>query len=160
MLNLFTLGITQTSLALHSLTRSFLVSKENKSTMDTEDLIKQIIQCAYNVRTKLSAGFLESVYRNALLIELHENGLKADNEVPITVHYNNIIVGDFRADIVVENAVIIELKATQHLSSVHEAQLVNYLTATDIEHGLLINFGSEKIEIKRKYKTYKNTKLQ
>ena len=126
--------------------------------MDVEKLIKQVVQCAYNVRMKLSAGFLESVYRNALLIELCDNGLKAEKEVPIIVHYNDIIVGEFRADIVVENSVIIELKATQHLSPTHEAQLVNYLTATDIEHGLLINFGADKIEIKRKYKTYKNTK--
>ena len=126
--------------------------------MDVEELIKQVIQCAYNVRMKLSAGFLECVYRNALLIELCDNSLKADKEVPIDVHYNDIVVGEFRADIIVENSVIIELKATQHLLPTHEAQLVNYLTATDIEHGLLINFGSEKIEIKRKYKTYKNTK--
>ena len=131
--------------------------------MNIEDLVKQIVQCAYNVRTKLSAGFLESVYLNALLIELHVNGLKADKEVPIIVYYNNYnnhIVGEFRADIIVENAVIIELKATQHLSITNEAQLVNYLTATDIEHGLLINFGSEKIEIKRKFKTFKSTNQQ
>ena len=128
--------------------------------MNIEELIKQIIQCAYKVRTKLSAGFLESVYLNALLIELHDNGLKAEKEVPITVHYNNHIVGEFRADIIVENAVIIELKATQHLSITNEAQLVNYLTATDIEHGLLINFGGEKIEIKRKFRTFKNANQQ
>ena len=127
--------------------------------MDIEELITRIIQCAYNVRMKLSAGFLESVYKNALLIELEENGLSAETEVPINVYYNNVIVGEFRADIVVENAVVIELKATQHLTPIHEAQLVNYLTATGIEHGLLINFGSEKIEIKRKYKIFKNTKL-
>ena len=126
--------------------------------MNIEDLIKLIVQCAYNVRMKLSAGFLESVYLNALLIELHDNGLNADKEVPIIVHYNNHIVGEFRADIIVEKSVIIELKAMQHLTQTHEAQLVNYLTATNIEHGLLINFGSEKIEIKRKYKTFKNTK--
>ena len=125
--------------------------------MNIEELIKQVIQCAYNVRMKLSAGFLESVYLNALLIELHDNGLKANKEVPIIVNYKNHTVGEFRADIVVENSVIIELKATQHLTPTHEAQLVNYLTATNIEHGLLINFGSEKIEIKRKYKTFKNT---
>ena len=123
--------------------------------MDIEDLIKQIVQCAYNVRMQLSAGFLESVYQNALIIELKENGLNAETEVPINVYYNNVVVGEFRADIVVENAVVIELKATQHLTPIHEAQLVNYLTATNIEHGLLINFGSDKIEIKRKYKTFK-----
>lgn len=69
----------------------YLMSK--KQNMNIEDLIKLIVQCAYNVRTKLSAGFLESVYLNALLIELHDNGLKADKEVPITVHYNSHIVG-------------------------------------------------------------------
>ena len=123
--------------------------------MNVEGLIKLIVQCAYNVRMQLSAGFLESVYQNALIIELKENGLNAKTEVPINVYYNNVVVGEFRADIVVENAVVIELKATQHLTPIHEAQLVNYLTATNIEHGLLINFGSEKIEIKRKYKTFK-----
>lgn len=128
--------------------------------MNIEELIKQIVQCAYNVRTKLSAGFLESVYLNALLIELHDNGLKAEKEVPITVHYNNHIVGEFRADIIVEKTVVVELKAVQQLTTAHEAQLVNYLTATNIEHGLLINFGSEKIEIKRKFKTFKSTNQQ
>ena len=123
--------------------------------MNIEDLIKLIVQCAYNVRMQLSAGFLESVYQNALLIELKENGLSAETEVPINVYYNNVIVGEFRADIVVKNSVVIELKAAQHLMPIHEAQLVNYLTATGLEHGLLINFGSEKIEIKRKYKTFK-----
>ena len=125
--------------------------------MNIEDLIKQIVQCAYNVRTKLSAGYLESVYLNALLIELNVNGLKAEKEVPIIVYYNNHIVGEFRADIIVENSVIIELKSVQHLTTAHEAQLVNYLTATNIEHGLLINLGGEKIEIKRKFRTFKNT---
>ena len=128
--------------------------------MNIEELIKQIVQCAYNVRTKLSAGFLESVYLNALLIELHDNGLKAEKEVPITAHYNNHIVGEFRADIIVEKTVVVELKAVQQLTTAHEAQLVNYLTATNIEHGLLINFGSEKIEIKRKFKTFKSTNQQ
>ena len=126
--------------------------------MDIEGLITRIIQCAYNVRMNLSAGFLESVYQNALLIELKENGLNAETEVPINVYYNNVIVGEFRADIVVEDAVVIELKATLHLTPIHEAQLVNYLTATKIEHGLLINFGSEKLEVKRKYRIFKNTK--
>ena len=126
--------------------------------MDIEKLIKLIIQCTYNVRMKLSAGFLESVYQNALFVELENNGLKVKKETPINVYYNNVIVGEFRADIVVDNRVLIELKAVQHLTTVHEAQLVNYLTATGFEHGLLINFGSDKIEIKRKYKTFKNTK--
>ena len=122
--------------------------------MDSNDLIKKIIQCAYNVRTQLSAGYLESIYKKALLIELRENGLSAEEEYPITVFYNNIVVGEFRADIIVNNEVIIELKAVQNLHPIHEAQLVNYLTATNIDNGLLINYGSDKLEIKRKYRTY------
>ncbi|WP_294478000.1 GxxExxY protein [uncultured Bacteroides sp.] len=123
--------------------------------MEIEDLIKTIIQCAYNVRTHLAAGFLETVYQKALVIELKEKGIDAEAEFPISVYYKNIIVGEFRADIIVEKKVIIELKAVQHLSSIHETQLVNYLTATNTDHGLLINFGGEHIEIKRKFKEYK-----
>ena len=125
--------------------------------MDSEILIKKIIQCAYNVRTQLPAGFLESVYQKALLIELEKNGVPATAEAPISVYYDNLIVGEYRADIIVENQIIIELKAIQKLSPIHEAQLVNYLTATRIDYGLLINFGGEQIEIKRKYRTYKKT---
>ena len=125
--------------------------------MDTEILIKKVVQCAYNVRTQLSAGFLESVYQKALLIELEKNGISAIAEAPIDVYYDDCIVGEYRADIIVEDEIIIELKAIQKLSPIHEAQLVNYLTATRIDYGLLINFGGEQIEIKRKYRTYKKT---
>lgn len=123
--------------------------------MNIEELITQIIQCAYNVRLQLSAGFLESVYRKALMIELDKCCVYAEEECPIDVYYDDMVVGEFRADIVVENLIIIELKAVQHLSSIHEAQLVNYLSATNMDYGLLINFGGERIEIKRKYRTYK-----
>ena len=88
--------------------------------MKTEDLIKVIIQCAYNVRTHLAAGFLESVYQKALLIELREKGIHADSETPINVYYKDEIVGEFRADIIVEGEIIIELKAVQHLLSIHD----------------------------------------
>ena len=108
--------------------------------MEIESLIKAIIQCAYNVRTHLAAGFLENVYQKALMIELKKKG----------------IVGEFRADIIVEGEIIIELKAVQHLLPIHETQLVNYLTATNTDHGLLINFGGERIEIKRKFREYKH----
>lgn len=124
--------------------------------MEIEGLIKTIIQCAYNVRVNLAAGFLETVYQKALVIELKEKGIHADTETPINVYYKNEIVGEFRADIIVENKVIIELKAVQHLIPIHETQLVNYLTATNKDHGLLINFGGECIEIKRKYREYKH----
>ncbi|MEE1233426.1 MAG: GxxExxY protein [Phocaeicola sp.] len=125
--------------------------------MEIEELIKTIIQCAYNVRIHLSAGFLESVYQKALMIELQEKGIHAEVEKPIEVYYKDKIVGDFRADIIVEDLIILELKAVQQLMPIHETQLVNYLTATHIDHGLLINFGSERIQIKRKFREYKHS---
>ena len=125
--------------------------------MEIEELIKTIIQCAYNVRIHLSAGFLESVYQKALMIELQEKGIHAEVEKPIDVYYKDKIVGDFRADIIVEDLIILELKAVQQLMPIHETQLVYYLTATHIDHGLLINFGSERIQIKRKFREYKHS---
>lgn len=125
--------------------------------MEIEELIKTIIQCAYNVRIHLSAGFLESVYQKALIIELQEKSIHAEVEKPIDVYYKDKIVGDFRADIIVEDLIILELKAVQQLMPIHETQLVNYLTATHIDHGLLINFGSERIQIKRKFREYKHS---
>jgi len=125
--------------------------------MEIEELIKTIIQYAYNVRIHLSAGFLESVYQKALMIELQEKGIHAEVEKPIEVYYKDKIVGDFRADIIVEDLIILELKAVQQLMPIHETQLVNYLTATHIDHGLLINFGSERIQIKRKFREYKHS---
>lgn len=124
--------------------------------MELESLVKKVIQSAYNVRLQLPAGFLESVYQKALLIELEKNGISAKGEVPINVYYDECVVGEFRADIVIENKIIVELKAVQNLSLIHEAQLVNYLTATKIDCGLLINFGGERIEIKRKFRTYRH----
>lgn len=124
--------------------------------MEIENLIKTIVQCAYDVKVHLAAGFLEAVYQKALVIELKEKGIHADTETPVNVYYKNEIVGEFRADIIVEGDIIIELKAVQHLLPIHETQLVNYLTATHIDHGLLINFGGERIEIKRKFREYKH----
>lgn len=123
--------------------------------MDIEELIRCIIQSTYNVRVMLGAGFLESVYQKALMIELKENGIHVETEIPINVYYKNEVIGEFRADILVEESVIIELKAVQNLNRMHEAQLVNYLTATNINNGLLINFGGEQLEIKRKYRQYR-----
>lgn len=124
--------------------------------MDTEQLIRQVIQCIYNVRHKLPAGFLEIVYRNALYIELKKNQLPVETEVPIEIYYDDIVVGNYRADMIVGGRIIIEIKAVQALCQAHEVQLVNYLTATKIDNGLLVNFGGERIEIKRKYRLYKN----
>ena len=124
--------------------------------MDTEQLIRQVIQCIYNVRHKLPAGFLGIVYRNALYIELKKNQLPVETEGPIEIYYDDIVVGDYRADMIVGDRIIIEIKAVQALCQAHEVQLVNYLTATKIDNGLLVNFGGETIEIRRKYRLYRN----
>lgn len=123
--------------------------------MDVEDTIKRIIRCAYTVRKALPPEFLEKVYKNALFIELRDNGIMVDTEVPMDVLYKGRVVGSYRADMVVGKQIIVELKAIQHLAMEHEVQLVNYLNALNIDNGLLINFGGEKIEIKRKYKQYR-----
>lgn len=124
--------------------------------MDTEQLIRHVIQCIYNVWHKLPAGFLEIVYRNALYIELKKNQLPVETEVPIEIYYDDIVVGNYRADMIVGDRIIIEIKAIQALCQAHEVQLVNYLTATKIDNGLLVNFGGETIEIRRKYRLYRN----
>ena len=123
--------------------------------MNTEEVIKLIINKAYEVRSHLVAGYLESVYKKALLIELREAGLKVEDEVEMPVRYKGHIIGDFRADIVVEGCVIIELKAVAQLLPAHAIQLVNYLSVAGVDNGLLINFGAaERLEIKRKYRVY------
>lgn len=123
--------------------------------MNIEELIKLIINKAYEVRSHLVAGYLESVYKKALLIELREAGLKVEDEVEMPVRYKGHIIGDFRADIVVEGCVIIELKAVAQLLPAHAIQLVNYLSVAGVDNGLLINFGAaERLEIKRKYRVY------
>lgn len=118
------------------------------------DLTDQIISCFYAVYNKLGYGFLEKVYERSLCIELRNRGLKVNSQYPINVYYENEIVGEYYADIIVNDQVIIELKAIERLSEVHSNQLVNYLKATDKEIGLLLNFGV-KPEIKRKIYTNK-----
>ena len=130
--------------------------KENKP-MDVEKIVSSVIDCAYKVRHELMNGYLESVYENALMLELRNCGINAENQVPLKVLYKGVVVGEYRIDILVENCLIVEIKAVSDINSAHEAQLVNYLTATNIDNGLLINFGSEKLEVKRKYRVYKDT---
>lgn len=117
--------------------------------MKHEDLTSKIIACAYKVHNTLGFGFLETVYQNALLIELLKAGLQTEKEKEIQVYYDAQLVGGYLADIIVEDKVILELKSVKDLHPAHEAQLVNYLKATGIEVGLLINFG-ESVAIKRK----------
>ena len=114
------------------------------------ELTEIIINCAFEVHKVLGAGFLEKVYQNALIEELKLRYLKAESQRAITVSYKGINVGEYFADIVVEDVIIIELKALDKLNDIHELQLKNYLNATGMEVGLLINFG-KSVEIKRKY---------
>ena len=117
--------------------------------MDINELTYQINGAIFEVNRVLGAGFLEKVYENALLIELIDRGLKAENQIPIKVQYKGKEVGEYYADIVVEKQVILELKALDSLQKIHEAQLLNYLKATGYKIGLLVNFTHPKAEIKR-----------
>jgi GxxExxY protein len=113
------------------------------------ELSSKVIKAFYHVYNKLGYGFLEKVYENAMLIELKKSGLFAEKQKPIKVYYDNELVGEYFADIVVNNCLIIELKAMENLCPEHEAQLVNYLKATEIEVGLLLNFGKEPQQKRR-----------
>ena len=117
--------------------------------MDINDITYKIRAAIFEVNRILGAGFLEKVYENALLVELRLRGLKAENQVPIKVNYKGTEVGEYFADIIVENQVILELKAVDSLQSIHEAQLLNYLKATEDKIGLLVNFTHPTAEIKR-----------
>jgi GxxExxY protein len=114
-----------------------------------QNITEQIIRCFYEVYGRLGYGFLEKVYEHSLMIELGRAGLHAKNQHPMQVLYKGEVVGDYLADILVEQAVVVELKAVEVLVQEHEAQLINYLKATNIEVGLLLNFG-KRPEIRRK----------
>ena len=147
--------------------------------MEYKDVTETIIGCAYRVYNKMGFGFLESVYQKCLLIELRKTGLNTKSEKPITVYYDNEIVGEFITDIIVNDAIILELKSVRRIIKAHacrsdaqiplsgpreihvndskayftgEVQLVNYLVATGEPVGLILNFGEKKVEIKRKVK--------
>ncbi len=114
-----------------------------------EDITENIIRCFYNVHDELGPGYLESVYEKALIYELKQFGFTVESKKAIQVKYKNIICGNFIADIIVENKVIIETKAVSCLLDAHEAQLINYLQTTGIKVGMLINFGA-KFEFRRR----------
>jgi len=117
--------------------------------MHINDVTYQINGAVFEVNRVLGSGFLEKVYENALLVELCERGLRAEAQVPIKVKYKGEVVGDYFADLIVNEQVIIELKTVDHLEDIHEAQLLNYLKATGMKVGLLVNFRHTKAEIKR-----------
>ncbi len=114
-----------------------------------EEITKAVIGCAFEVINELGAGFLESVYEKALLLALKQKGISATAQHPVEVMFRNENVGNFYADIFVEEKVIVELKAVKAIAQEHQAQIINYLNATGIEVGLLINFGNPRLEYKR-----------
>ena len=114
-----------------------------------EELTGKILEASFEVSRELGAGFLESVYEKALLIALRQKGLKAESQVPLEVKFRSVVVGQFYVDILVEKKIIIELKTVNILSKENFAQVINYLKATEIEVGLLINFGNPKLEYRR-----------
>ena len=120
--------------------------------MEYEEITHKIIGAAYKVFNTLGFGFLESVYKKAMIIELSKNELKVEEEKPLKVYYDNQVIGDFFVDLLIDETVIVELKSVQSLAKEHEVQLVNYLNGLKKEIGLLINFGPSGVEVKRKYR--------
>lgn len=116
---------------------------------DVNLITQKIIGCSYTVSNALGIGFIEKVYENALAHIIHKSGLKVSQQYPIKVPFDGIIVGEFLADLLVEERVLVELKAVSMLKDEHTAQALNYLRATGLEICLLVNFGTSKIEIKR-----------
>lgn len=118
--------------------------------MQHEQLTRAIIGCAMIVHRRLGPGFLESVYQNALALELRSAGISVECERRLQVRYRDCIIGEFVADMIVGGNVLVENKAAGALSRAHEAQIMNYLAATGIETGLLINFGEDRLAFRRK----------
>ncbi len=114
--------------------------------MKHEELTADILKCCFEVSNELGAGFLESVYEKALIVALSQKGLKVSSQMPLKVSFRNVIVGDFFADLIVNDKVIVEIKSVSKLSPDHKAQIINYLNATGFEVGLLVNFGRSRIE--------------
>jgi len=117
--------------------------------MDDNEITQKIIGCAFEVSNTLGVGFLEKVYENALNIELSRLGLMVEQQKPIKVEYKGAVVGEYIADLLVENKVILEIKSTKSIEDIHQAQLLNYLKATGLHIGLILNFGVSRLGIKR-----------
>ena len=114
-----------------------------------ENLTGEILEACFEVSNELGIGFVESVYEKALVVALQQKGLKAERQIPLTVHFRGVVVGEFFADVLVENKVLIELKAVKNFVNEHFAQIINYLKTTKIEVGLIVNFGNPKLEYRR-----------
>ena len=120
--------------------------------MEFEEITHEIIGAAYKVFKTVGFGFLESVYKKAMIIELKKKGLKVEEEKPLKVYYEDQVVGDFFIDLFVQDEIVVELKANQSIAKEHEVQLVNYLNGVHKEVGLLINFGQSGVQVNRKYR--------
>jgi len=114
-----------------------------------DQITEKVIGCAYTIGNILGCGFLEKVYENALAHEIRRLGLEVNQQYAIKVFYDNIIVGEYFTDLLVNDCVMVELKAVSQLDNIHTAQCLNYLKATGLKVCLLINFGKPKIEVKR-----------
>lgn len=125
------------------------LTMEPASRRATLSVTERIINCVYRVSNVLGSGFLEKVYENALAIELRAKGLKVHQQYPISVFYNGQSVGEFSADLLIEDCVVLELKSARMLDDVHSAQCLNYLRATGLKVCLLVNFGRPRAEIRR-----------
>jgi len=120
---------------------------------------EEVLDCAFEVSNKLGVGFLESVYENALCVELGQRGLKFQQQKPLKVIYKSVVVGNFVTDIIVERKLLIELKVALELNKSHKAQVINYLRATGISVGLLLNFGTPKLGVKRIVHQYSKSEV-
>ena len=117
--------------------------------MNTVTLVENVIKAAYEVHNELGIGFLEKVFENAMVIVLEEMGIKARSQAPVNVYFHDRIVGEYFADLLVEDELIVELKVVKQLQGEHMAQLINYLKATRLKNGLLINFAKPGLDIRR-----------
>jgi len=124
-------------------------NKDKNMAEEKDKLTEAIIGCAFKVSNTLGCGFLEKVYENALMIEIKNSGLNCEQQMPIPVTYRGKMVGDYYADIFVEGQVILEIKATKAIDESAQAQLLNYLKATGVHRGLILNFGTAKLGCKR-----------
>jgi GxxExxY protein len=126
--------------------------KPGGANMEHERVTEIVIGCAYRVYNRMGSGFLESVYEKCMLIELRKTGLTVETQKSISVYYDDQLVGEFIADIVVNATIILELKSVRRIVQAHEVQLVNYLVATGKPIGLILNFSETKVEVKRKFR--------
>jgi len=128
------------------------IESKHSEKLKYEDITHKIIGSAYKVFNQLGFGFLESVYKNSMIIELSKNDLKVEAEKHLKFYYDNQAVGEFFVDLYIDDNVVVELKSVQNLAPEHEVQLVNYLNGLKQEIGLLINFGPSGVQVKRKFR--------